>query len=298
MKGYELHLLRGLDVAAVGDDEPIPLLDRPWLDQIRAEPDPHRVIALWVGNGGSILARVAPIMGVVRDAAGHDPEMAAQWAANEQQRVTAFHLLAQLLADRNSLRSGMSMETATDIIFALLSIELYLLFTATRGWTPETVAGLDGPHFVCRTHGLTHPWHGKQPCARHEHVQALDSVVTIDRWHGTTRVPLLDATFCHPAFRRCCEVSATAASRSTMPHVDHWYATGNKTRELVETFLYWARSHRLCSREIDIPAHRSESTDVFGEAERIAEIRRILLDDEFALADRVIAGPVLLFGQR
>lgn len=65
-------------------------------------------------------------------------------------------------------------------------------------------------------------------------------------------------------------------------HVDQWYATGNKTRELVETLLYWGRS---------------ESTAVFGEEERIAAIRRILLDNELALADRAIAGLVLLLGQ-
>ena len=29
-------LKEAVDVAAVGDDEPVPLLDRPWLEQIRA----------------------------------------------------------------------------------------------------------------------------------------------------------------------------------------------------------------------------------------------------------------------
>ena len=42
-------------------------------------------------------------MAVVRDAAVTDPDMAAQWATNEEQRVTAFHTFAQLLADRHAL---------------------------------------------------------------------------------------------------------------------------------------------------------------------------------------------------
>lgn len=29
-----------VDVAAVGDDEPVAMLDRPWLEEARAEPDP------------------------------------------------------------------------------------------------------------------------------------------------------------------------------------------------------------------------------------------------------------------
>jgi len=113
-------LKEAVDVAAVGDDEPMPLLDRPWVQTSR-----------------TILGRIAPIMRVVRDAAAGDPDMADQWAINEQQRDTAYRLLAQLLADRGALKPDISVDEATDIIFALLSIELYLLLTATRGWTPE-----------------------------------------------------------------------------------------------------------------------------------------------------------------
>src|SRR5664279_3833218 len=41
-------LKEALDIAAVGDDEPVPLLERPWLDRLRGEPDPAEMIALWV----------------------------------------------------------------------------------------------------------------------------------------------------------------------------------------------------------------------------------------------------------
>ena len=128
-------LKEAVDVAAVGDDEPVALLDRPWLEKIRAEPDPHRVIALWVHTSRTIFARIAPIMRVVRDAAAGDPDMAEQWATNERQRDTAYRLLAQLFADRDALQPDISVDEATDIIFALMSIELYLLLTTTRGWT-------------------------------------------------------------------------------------------------------------------------------------------------------------------
>ena len=50
--------------------------------------------------GREIQARVAPIMGVVRDAAVVDPEMAAQWAANEAQRETAWRVLVEQLDER------------------------------------------------------------------------------------------------------------------------------------------------------------------------------------------------------
>ena len=101
------------------------------------EPDPHQLIRLWTDNSRTIMQRVGPIMGVVRDAAVTDPDMAAQWTTNEQQRLTAFHTLAQLLADRHALKPGLSVAEATDVIFGLLSLEIYLLLTTRRGWTAE-----------------------------------------------------------------------------------------------------------------------------------------------------------------
>ncbi|HYI55946.1 MAG TPA: helix-turn-helix domain-containing protein [Microlunatus sp.] len=127
-------LKRAVDVAAVGDDEPVPLLDRPWLEEARAESDPSRVIALWTGYGRGILTRVGPIMRVVRDAAVVDPEMAAQWAANEAETASAFRVLAEQLDDLQALR--VSVQEATDILCALSGLSMYLVL-ADRGWTEQ-----------------------------------------------------------------------------------------------------------------------------------------------------------------
>ena len=125
-----------VDVVAVGDDEPVALLDRPWMQRFRAEPDARRALTLWIHSSRAIFARVAPIMRIVRDAAGADPDMTAQWDVNQQQRFTAHHTLAQHLADRHGLRQGLTVTKAADIIFALLSLDVYLLLTVERGWTP------------------------------------------------------------------------------------------------------------------------------------------------------------------
>lgn len=124
-----------VDVAAVGDDAPVPLMERPWMEQLRSEPDPGRVIALWVEQGSAIFVRVAPIMGVVREAAASDADMAQQWSVNEQQRLTAFQMLVEALADLGALRPGLSAEEATDLVFALNSLEMFTLLTTGRGWS-------------------------------------------------------------------------------------------------------------------------------------------------------------------
>lgn len=125
-------LKEAVDVAAVGDDEPVPVLERPWLERARAEPDPRRVLELWVANGRDILTRVGPIMRVVRDAAVVDPEMAEQWSTNESQTAAAFRVLAEQLDGMDALR--VPVEEATDILCAIQGLGMYLVLTA-RGWT-------------------------------------------------------------------------------------------------------------------------------------------------------------------
>jgi AcrR family transcriptional regulator len=127
-------LKEAVDVAAVGDDQPVAVLDRPWLDEARAEQDPRRVIALWTANGREIVTRVGPIMKVVRDAAGVEDEMARQWADNSAQTATAFRVLAAQLEAMDALR--VPVDEAVDILCALSGLETYLLLSA-RGWSPQ-----------------------------------------------------------------------------------------------------------------------------------------------------------------
>src|SRR5690349_10815005 len=125
-----------VDVLAVGDDEPVPMLQRPWVREMRETPDARRALALWLANSAMIFSRLAPVMKIVRDAAGSDPEMAAQWQTNAEQRFTAQRALAQRLADKGALRQGLSVERAADIIFCLVSHEVFALATTATGWTP------------------------------------------------------------------------------------------------------------------------------------------------------------------
>lgn len=130
-------LKEALDVAAVGDDEPVPLMDRPWVRQIQDEPDPVRVIELWVAAGRTILDRIAPLMRVVRGATSTDPEVAAQWDTNQEQTRTANGFLVDQLTARRALRTGLDPAEARDLAFVLGNAETYLQFTDVCGWTPD-----------------------------------------------------------------------------------------------------------------------------------------------------------------
>jgi AcrR family transcriptional regulator len=127
-------LKEAVDVAAAGDDEQVAVLERPWLDEARAESDPHRVVALWAAYGRENYRRVGPIMQVVRDAAVTDPDMAEQWATNAAQRAVAFRMLATMLDERGALNRPV--DEAVDVLCALHGPEVYGVLTG-RGWTPE-----------------------------------------------------------------------------------------------------------------------------------------------------------------
>jgi AcrR family transcriptional regulator len=135
--GNKATLLKEIvDVSATGDDEPVPVLERPWVRRMRDERDGRKALAIWLRNARTIFGRAAPIMRIVRDAAGSDPEMAAQWQTNLDQRYQAQRAMAEQLAAKDALRPDVAVDQASDIMFSLVSFEVYLLLTGERGWTP------------------------------------------------------------------------------------------------------------------------------------------------------------------
>ncbi|WP_326643666.1 TetR/AcrR family transcriptional regulator [Streptosporangium sp. NBC_01755] len=126
-----------VDVASMGDDEPVPLLERPRFVALKAAPDPATAIRRWVHESGVILGRVAPVLAVVRDAAASDADMAAQCAQNSEERRTAHSTFVAVLAGLTALRPGLTRRRATDITVALLSPDLFLVMTRECAWTTK-----------------------------------------------------------------------------------------------------------------------------------------------------------------
>ena len=125
-----------VDVSIAGDDAPVPILDRPWVRELRDEPDLRRRIAILARNGRLILERRAPVDEVVRAAAASDPDIAALWRAGNAQRLAGQRQLLRLVAGDAGFREGLSDGEAVDTLHALGSPETYRLLTVDRGWSP------------------------------------------------------------------------------------------------------------------------------------------------------------------
>jgi AcrR family transcriptional regulator len=126
-----------LDVAIAGDDAPVPILERSWVQQLRDQADPQRRLQILARNGRLILERTAPIYEVLRGAAAADPEIASLWEHAKAQRFAGQRELLRILTERAPLRHGLPATTAIDILFAIGSPETYRLLVADRGWSAD-----------------------------------------------------------------------------------------------------------------------------------------------------------------
>jgi AcrR family transcriptional regulator len=124
-----------IDVSIAGDDAPIPILERSWVQEMRDEPDPRRRLHILARNGRLILERTAPVYEVLRGAAAADPEIASLLELNKAQRFAGQRQLLRILTEGIHLREGLAAKTAGDVLFAVGSPETYRLLVVDRGWS-------------------------------------------------------------------------------------------------------------------------------------------------------------------
>jgi AcrR family transcriptional regulator len=125
-----------LDVSIVGDEEAVPMAQRPHVRALLADPDPAVQLGGFVAIAADVNARVAPIYLVLVSAAGADPEAAALLEELTSQRREGQRMVARSLALAGALRPELRERDAVDVIHALMSPEVYRLLVLDRRWKP------------------------------------------------------------------------------------------------------------------------------------------------------------------
>ena len=126
------------DVAIVGDDEPIPMIQREMVAKIEAEPDPRRKLLLYGEHLATAGPRAGPLQLVLRSAAATDPDVAELWESMLEERLFGMSAFARHLFDGGYLRDDITLESARDVMWTYNSVEMYDLLVLRRGWKPET----------------------------------------------------------------------------------------------------------------------------------------------------------------
>jgi AcrR family transcriptional regulator len=126
------------DVALAGDDEPVPMIERPVFRALQAERNPRRWLALYAAFGRSIVEGTGPLLTVLlAQAASGDPELAEFAATIEHERAIGTARAAEAFASRFPLKPGVTVEQAADILWTLTAPEIADRLIRRRGWTPE-----------------------------------------------------------------------------------------------------------------------------------------------------------------
>jgi AcrR family transcriptional regulator len=135
--GTKAEVLRALwNLRMRGDEEPVPIYERPWFRALADEPDPKRRLELLARNARTVRERTAALTEVLRLAAPADEQIAGIWRRMEHDlyEIGMTAMVETLVKDK---ALAVDRKTAKDILWTLIHPEVYLLLVRQRGWTPK-----------------------------------------------------------------------------------------------------------------------------------------------------------------
>jgi AcrR family transcriptional regulator len=135
--GKSLLLKTAYDRAIVGDDEPVPLLQRPAARELFEMSDPAEIIAGHARIVAEAAERVSAICEAIHSAAGCDPEVGDLWRDIGQQRLNGAEAFAKLINEKGGLRRGVAVDEARDIIWIFNDPTLHHALVRLRGWSQD-----------------------------------------------------------------------------------------------------------------------------------------------------------------
>ncbi|HEU5386049.1 MAG TPA: TetR family transcriptional regulator [Streptosporangiaceae bacterium] len=125
------------DLALAGDDEPVPVAERPATLAVRDEPDVRRKIALFAGGLAQRQARSALVTILIRDGRHVDDSLAPVWAKLREEGLTGMTALGRHLLGTGQLRPGLDLAEVRDVLWNYLAIDHYERLVLSQGWPLE-----------------------------------------------------------------------------------------------------------------------------------------------------------------
>ncbi len=123
--------------ATRGEETQAGLLERGDWQALLEDPDPASQLRRLATLATTVHKRNWDLIEVVRTAAGVEPDLAELLREGAKARLADCHRVVESIAAHGGLRSDLSMEEATDIVWTLVSSELYRMLVGMRDWTAE-----------------------------------------------------------------------------------------------------------------------------------------------------------------
>jgi AcrR family transcriptional regulator len=129
---------RVVDVAIVGDTEPVDVLGRDWMIEAMTAPTLAARIAAGAAAGRQIMERTGALFAVAQQAAAVEPLIAGYWQQGREQTRHAQEVFCTKLAGDGLLPPGIDLTWLIDTTTVLVAAETYLLVTRMLGWDLDT----------------------------------------------------------------------------------------------------------------------------------------------------------------
>jgi AcrR family transcriptional regulator len=125
---------RVVDVAIVGDTEPVDVLGRDWMQAALTAPTAAERIAASAAAGRQIMQRTGPLFAVAQQAASVEPLIAGFWQQGREQSRRVHALFWTRMAEDGLLDPAVDLAWLIDTTAILAAAETYLLVTRMIGW--------------------------------------------------------------------------------------------------------------------------------------------------------------------
>jgi AcrR family transcriptional regulator len=123
------------DITLAGDDDPVPMGDRPQIQQILATKELSTKLRLYGTYVRGIHERITPLFALLTQAG---PDVGEVLELGEQERLTGVTAFVTHLDETGALRPDADPAQVADAVWALAGPQLYTQLTAGRGWSADT----------------------------------------------------------------------------------------------------------------------------------------------------------------
>jgi AcrR family transcriptional regulator len=130
-------LKAAIDVAIAGDDEPKPVLDRPWAASAQAAPDAPAFLDAVATILVPAAERSDALVLAALEGARSDDRLVPLAAQLSAQRAVTAGWIVDGLTEKTPLRAGLDRSEAVDIVWLLMDPAVFDRLTTTRSWPPD-----------------------------------------------------------------------------------------------------------------------------------------------------------------
>jgi len=127
---------RVYDLLLAGDLDPVPVAARPAFRALTSETDPHLVVQRYASISRDLLSRIGPLAAALL-AAGHSGhgDVAALADTLGRERFFGATAVSDQLTTLGALAPGVTTDQARDIVWTLISPEVYRMLVLERHWS-------------------------------------------------------------------------------------------------------------------------------------------------------------------